>query len=848
MNGLTASNNASTAAKNRKFLESVLAWPDANGPGWINLHVNRKNDTGKNDGTPWVLGWPYKDISEFIRRSLWIDNTEDMFNVWMCMSQQSECGKNTNGKPKAIRLAKNATWLKSIWIDCDIKPCPDTWTAEHPGEPWTHYETIGQAWDAIQAFRTKVGMPMPTAIVGSGGGLHVYWASDTALTPSEWSAYAEGLKALLIREGVKCDTGLTTDAARLLRVPGSLNHKYTPPRLVDLLFFGTLYNFATDLAVLSGIAPAKSLAAARSAPVLYLIEPGQEDNFARGPDPAFAGLSLTDTLGAGISRSSEPLAPGPIFEKCGFMRHARDTGGVDYDQTLWMYSVLAATFLEGGDAIAHEISKGHRDYTPADTQAMYDRKLAERSERGIGWPSCATIANAGCKACRACPLLKMGKSPLHLTKPDTAAVSVDPAAAAVAWSPAGLRVTFANIRHRRTLYGHDLVRGEITVLGSPGGVGKSSLAIGMAVSIVTGKEILDEKIRGSDLKVLLINAEDSTDEIRRRVWAFCLAHQVAERELDRLYAAGADDHRVQGLSFLRTSEKGYSELNETGLAQLRSALQSFSPDVIILDPLVALCASGNMNDNPSMSLVMRALKSLAGKFDCAILIVHHTRKNAEAGTADAISGAASIVNLARRAIMPVTVSAEDARTFGILPSERLRHFKLIDAKSNLAPRSTDVPIYRLHSVELPNAEPPTYPFGDNVQAVARVQLAPQASGAASMDDHKIRQAILDLVARGKVIEGKVYPYSPNTTGAANVRSILDDAVAAARDATAPRQWAPGDLEAVVATTIKMLLKDGTLVPGEITGTGRFRRGQGLQVNPSLTSNGDVDAAGTKTAA
>jgi hypothetical protein len=835
---------ASDAEKNRKFLESVLAWPDANGPGWINLHVNRKNDTGKNDGTPWVLGWPYKDISEFIRRSLWIDNTEDMFNVWMCMSQQSECGKNTNGKPKAIRLAKNATWLKSIWIDCDVKEKP----ADHPvGEPWDHYETLEEARSALDAFAAKVGLPASSAVVNSGGGLHVYWISHQPLSPDQWRPYAEGLKALLLQEAIKCDIAVTTDIARLLRVPGTLNHKYSPPRAVTLVHLGQVYNFTSELSVLCGIAPAKSPAASRSAPLLHLIEPGQEDNFARGPDPAFAALSLTDTLGAGISRSSEPLDPGPVFEKCGFMRQARDTGGADYDNTLWMYSVLCATFLENGNDIAHTISRGHRKYTEAETQAMYERKLADRAERGIGWPNCATIHGAGCKACVACPIRAEGKTPLHLTGPITATVNSSPATP-LPWSAPALRVTFSNIRHRRTLYGHDLVRGEVTVLGSPGGVGKSSLAIGMAVSIGVGKQLLDEKIHGSNLKVLLINAEDSSEEIQRRVYAFCIAHRVGEHELDRLYIAGADDPRVQRLSLLRTNEKGHSQQDAAGLAELGAALQSLSPDVVILDPLVALCANGNMNDNPSMSLVMRSLKALAIQFDCAILVVHHTRKNGEPGAQETISGAASIVNLARRAIMPVTLSKDDATNMGVLLSERLRYFKLVDAKSNLVVRSDDPTLYRLHSVELPNAEPPIYPFGDNVQAVARVQLAPQASAAASVDDQKIRQAILDLVARGKVIEGKVYPYSPNTTGAANVRSILDDAVAAARGATAPRQWAPGDLEAVVATTIKKLLKDGTLVPGEIMGTGRFRRGQALQVNPSLTTNGGPDATGTKTAA
>jgi integrase len=40
----------SPAKTNRKFLETVLVWPEPHGSGWINLHVNRKNNTGKNNG------------------------------------------------------------------------------------------------------------------------------------------------------------------------------------------------------------------------------------------------------------------------------------------------------------------------------------------------------------------------------------------------------------------------------------------------------------------------------------------------------------------------------------------------------------------------------------------------------------------------------------------------------------------------------------------------------------------------------------------------------------------------------------------------------------------------------
>ncbi|MGO9682446.1 MAG: AAA family ATPase, partial [Beijerinckiaceae bacterium] len=122
----------------------------------------------------------------------------------------------------------------------------------------------------------------------------------------------------------------------------------------------------------------------------------------------------------------------------------------------------------------------------------------------------------------------------------------------VPWSATELQVSFSAIPHRRWLYGVDLVRGEITVVGSPGGAGKTSLAIGMAISIAVGRSLLDEKIFGEDgLEALYINAEDSGIEMKRRTWAFCLKHNIAEQDLNRLYVAGTDDPHVQRLSFLQ---------------------------------------------------------------------------------------------------------------------------------------------------------------------------------------------------------------------------------------------------------------------------------------------------------
>ena len=94
---------------------------------------------------------------------------------------------------------------------------------------------------------------------------------------------------------------------------------------------------------------------------------------------------------------------------------------------------------------------------------------------------------------------------------------------------AGLNVTFTKIPHRRFLYGIDLSRGEITMLASPGGTGKSSLAIGIAASLSVAKKLLDEKIWGAGLKALYINGEDSALEMRRRLWGFAAGTASAKR-------------------------------------------------------------------------------------------------------------------------------------------------------------------------------------------------------------------------------------------------------------------------------------------------------------------------------
>jgi hypothetical protein len=401
------------------FMANVVAWPDPQGPGYINLHYSRPN-LKTPGGKDMVSGWPFKDCAKFIERASWMNSVNSFKECWFCTGQQSQAGVNSKGTPKAMRGRLTTTWQKSIWIDIDVG-------VAEPGKP-PKYATREEALAEFLKFQKATGLPRPSAIVFSGGGLHIYWISAKPLTPAEWEPYASGLRHLLLANGVKCDSGLTTDICRLLRVPGTFNHKYDPPRPVELSKLPLLlYNFDDHLSFLTKYAPDPLFNIAHGTTNIssvvkhsILADGVTLQSFGR-PNALFKTLDPKEPLGS--THDDTLLKAAPIFKQCGFMKEALLTGGKDYDNALWMYSVLNATFMENGNAIAHAISKGHPSYSEVDTQALYDRKVAERADRNLGYPKCSTIQGAGCKACATCPLLAKGKSPLNIRPTITATVN-----------------------------------------------------------------------------------------------------------------------------------------------------------------------------------------------------------------------------------------------------------------------------------------------------------------------------------------------------------------------------------------------------------------------------------------
>lgn len=372
------------------FLYRVLPWAPLGDPTAVmNVHWTYK---GEGFVKPAWSGQACQSIDECIKAIQYAQKQKDTRDIYVALGSMRTYEEKVYGGGftvrKAIRSQENVVQLRCLWIDLDV---------ELNNKSGKAYPTKAEAAKAFAQFCLSAGLPRPSLMVASGsGGFHVYWTLDQALTMEQWKPLAFALAEATRRFGLICDSGCTVDAARILRIPDTLNKKSDPPNPVVLL-----PNFMHGDYALDQIR--QVLSPFMGAQVLQFTPKGN------------AAPGLNDALGAGISA---PKAP-PIdldtvaAAGCGFVANAIATGGKDYANPLWNLTTLLATFTAGGREDAHRMAKGHPSYSEAETDALYSRKEDERAKRDLGWPSCAGIENNGCTACATCPLKAPGTKPLQ---------------------------------------------------------------------------------------------------------------------------------------------------------------------------------------------------------------------------------------------------------------------------------------------------------------------------------------------------------------------------------------------------------------------------------------------------
>jgi hypothetical protein len=90
--------------------------------------------------------------------------------------------------------------------------------------------------EAILEHIAGAAWPSPSVVVDSGGGIHGYWLLKETwrLDSDEARAAAELVQRLWVQGVVGADPSVH-DLVRILRIPGTLNFKYDPPRPVQFL-------------------------------------------------------------------------------------------------------------------------------------------------------------------------------------------------------------------------------------------------------------------------------------------------------------------------------------------------------------------------------------------------------------------------------------------------------------------------------------------------------------------------------------------------------------------------------------------------------------------------------------
>lgn len=262
----------------------------------------------------------------------------------------------------------------------------------------------------------------------------------------------------------------------------------------------------------------------------------------------------------------------------------------------------------------------------------------------------------------------------------------------------------ATLQRREWVYPGLYVKKFLSVTISPGGLGKTGLAIVEALAMATGRDLLGDGFTGPPRRVWFWNGEDPFDELVRQVEAAKIHYGISDADIGgRLFMDSGRDLEIK----LARAAKGDTQLDRAIIAELTEEIVARQIDVAVFDPFVTIHAVPE-SSNDAIDQVATALAQIANDTNCAIGIVAHTRKLVPGSgmeiTADDNRGASALVNKARVARVLNRMTKEEAQKAGIAEGAHQRYFRVggDGNKQNLTPPSEDKTWRYNASVTLPN--------------------------------------------------------------------------------------------------------------------------------------------------
>lgn len=287
---------------------------------------------------------------------------------------------------------------------------------------------------------------------------------------------------------------------------------------------------------------------------------------------------------------------------------------------------------------------------------------------------------------------------------------------------------------------NQFISGLVSILVSPGGLGKSLLSLIQAVSVATGKGISGDEV-STQGRVWIHNAEDGKHDLERRLAAISIHHKIPQNLFSNIvYTTGLE----QKINLASSGKQGMAR-NLPEIERIKTFIKESNIVLWMIDPFIRM-HTVDENSNEEMDVVMEILTHIAQETKCAIGIVHHTNKagGGTTGDANASRGASAVVNATRIANTLRRMTEEEAsklREEGeaqTIPTEDAAWYICLDnAKANFQRPMAHRIWYKKKSVILPNKE--------EVGCLERIILHDQSKETREKARETERKALLQAV-------------------------------------------------------------------------------------------------------
>lgn len=275
---------------------------------------------------------------------------------------------------------------------CEVDVYGPGWHKGHTNLPLT----VEAAEDLV-----RIAFPNhpPSMIVGSGGGIYLYWLLEDPWIFADEEERAQAmaildgifftLSAVAHAQGLHVDK--VADLARVLRVPGSVNFKIKDnprPAVVRMLNEDLRYT------------PGQFAEIAAAVPV---------DKGKKKPAKKVKAEAKSEQPQAEGGKEYPPADFEKVMGGCPFLQHCRDHAA-NLSEPDWLAMISIVARCKDGEGHVHELSRPYPGYDQGETELKVEHCL-----ENVGPHLCATIeANNGDEYCGTCPNKGKVKSPIVL--------------------------------------------------------------------------------------------------------------------------------------------------------------------------------------------------------------------------------------------------------------------------------------------------------------------------------------------------------------------------------------------------------------------------------------------------